>query len=472
MAAEITHTSTGGNAPDEVQKFVAKMAKAHDCKMLVAREANGYHLYIPCPECLHTHGRREVADPKYSINVSMYLGLGDAFSDLKPQGLAFDPVAMEKAMASTQTRDEKSSICMRTRQSKNPHRFKVSDLLSMSTVHQRHPDIMTKADVVGQVGSAEREEHWELDPESGVMVPPPPGEVIPITELSEAHPAVEYLLGRGYNLQKLWEQFRCSFCVEEYPEGQNGIYYRKMPGGWKDTPQHRIIFYSLIKGVPMTWQARYPERVSQDGLNKYLLHPYYEAGAYNKSAYADMGLMIQPDHPYGWSHVATRANPQSGWIPVSPFDETNQEGTLRFEPSKYRTAKYSQRQMMGWDAAVKRADDDPSPHKWVLLCEGPLDAARVGPGGVALIGSSISPDNAEKVASNFHIVFTAFDEDRAGKGATEKVGRMLMGSKCRAPLIQLTIPLPIPSGKDIGEMTQEAFDAMLSKAIKRSQRGT
>ena len=464
MAAEIAHTSTGGNAPDEVQKFVAKMAKAHDCKMLVARETNGYHLYIPCPHCLHTHGRREVADPKYSINVSMYLGLGDAFSDLKPRGLAFDPVAMEKAMASTQTRDEKSSICMRTRQSKNPHRFKVSDLLSMSTVHQRHPDIMTKADVVGQVGSAEREGHWELDPESGVMVPPPPGEVIPITELSEAHPAVEYLLGRGYNLQKLWEQFRCSFCIEEYPEGQNGIYYRKMPGGWKDTPQHRIIFYSLIKGVPMTWQARYPELISEDGLNKYLLHPYRGSpdddprGGYTRN-------------PFIMDQVATRANPQSAWIPVSPFDETNQEGTLRFQPSKYRTAKYSQRQMMGWDAAVKRASDDPSPHKWVVLCEGPLDSARVGPGGVALIGSSISPDNAEKVASSFHIVFTAFDEDRAGKGATEKVGRMLMGSKCRAPLIQLTIPLPIPSGKDIGEMTQEAFDAMLSKAIKRSQRG-
>jgi hypothetical protein len=453
MAAEITHTSTGGNAPDEVRRFVDKMSKAHDCKMLVARETNGYHLYIPCPECLHTHGRREVADPKYSINVSMYLGLGDSFSNLKPQGPAFDPVAMEQAMSSNRTRDEKSSICMRTRQSKNPHRYKVSDLLCMTTVHQRHPDIMTKADIVGQAGSAERESHWELDAESGQMVPPPPGEVVPITELSEAHPAVEYLLGRGYNLQKLWEQFRCSFCIEEYPEGQNGVYYRKMPGGWKDTPQHRIIFYSLVKGVPLTWQARYPETTSDNQLNKFVLHPY------------------RTEEGTQWSHVATRANPQSSWIPVAPFDETNQEGTLRFQPSKYRTAKYSSRQMMGWDAALKRAEEDSDPMKWVVLCEGPLDAARVGPGGVALIGSSISPDNADKVASSFHIVFTAFDEDKAGKGATEKVGRMLMGSKCRAPIVQLVIPLPIPSGKDIGEMTQEAFDAMLKNAIKRSKRG-
>lgn len=454
MSAEITHTSTGGDAPEEVRKFVEKMSKAQDTKMLLSRETNGYHLYIPCPECLHTHGKREVADPKYSINVSMHLGLGDAFKDLRQDGPAFDPAAMEKAMASTSTRDEKSSICMRTRQSKSPHRYTISQLLSMSTVHERHPDIMTKADVVGQVGGAEREAHWEVDPESGVLVPPPPGEVIPITELSEAHPAVEYLLGRGYNLQKLWEQFRCSFCIEEYPEGQNGIYYRKMPGGWKDTPQHRIIFYSLVKGVPLTWQARYPEHITEGGLNKYMLHPY------------------RTEAHLQWSHVATRANPQSGWIPVAPFDETNDEGTLRFQPSKYRTAKYSQRQMMGWDAAVKRAESDPDHLKWVVLCEGPLDAARVGPGGVALIGSSISPDNAEKVASTFHIVFTAFDDDKAGKGATEKVGRMLMTSKCRAPVVQLVIPLPIPSGKDIGEMTQEAFDAMLVKAVKRSKRGT
>jgi DNA primase len=195
-----------------------------------------------------------------------------------------------------------------------------------------------------------------------------------------------------------------------------------------------------------------------------MLHPYYgepddsPSGPYSRK-------------PFVWDKVATRPNAGGAWIPMPPFDETAADGTLKFLPSKYRTAKYSTRQLMGWDSAVKRANEDGDPIKWVVLCEGPLDAARVGPGGVALIGSSISVDNAEKVASNFHIVFTAFDEDKAGKGATDKVGKMLLGSKCRAPLVQLVIPLPIPSGKDIGDMRQEVFDDMLSKSIKRSKRG-
>ena len=102
-----------------------------------------------------------------------------------------------------------------------------------------------------------------------------------------------------------------------------------------------------------------------------------------------------------------------------------------------------------------------------MLCEGPLDAARVGPGGIALIGSSISPENAEKVASAFHVVFTAFDEDRAGKEATDRIGKMILGAKQRAPLVQMVVPMQIASGKDIGDMSQQAFDALLQKTLKR-----
>jgi hypothetical protein len=110
------------------------------------------------------------------------------------------------------------------------------------------------------------------------------------------------------------------------------------------------------------------------------------------------------------------------------------------------------------------------PLRWSVLCEGPLDAARVGPGGIALIGSSISPENAEKVASAFHVVFTAFDEDRAGKEATARIGKMILGAKQRAPLVQMVVPLQIASGKDIGEMSQEQFDALLQKTLRRVKR--
>jgi len=264
---------------------------------------------------------------------------------------------------------------MRTCQSKAPHFFSVEELLEMATIQQRHPDIQTKAGVVGGTTDDNRESHWEPDPATGVKCPPPPGKTTPLIELPDTHAAIWYVKSRGFEPRKLWEQFRASWCYEEYPAGQNGIHYRQLPGGWKDTPQGRIIFHSMHKGTPMTWQGRYLEYVSEDGLNKYALHPYRNE----------------------WSHLATRAGVHQPWIPVAPFDETDANGNLKMAGlSKYRTAKYSYRAMMGWDAALAAPDKDGL--KWCVLCEGPLDAARVGPGGVALIGKSISAENAAKVA--------------------------------------------------------------------------
>ena len=467
MNAEINTIGNASHAPDNVRKFAERLAKRQGCKVVLSNEARGYHIYIPCPECLHTHGKRELADPKYAINVSKALGLGDAYRALKGDG--FMPTTaqgFQTMQDNDRAMDANSSVCMRTRQSKAPHRFTISQLMEMTTISERHPDIQTRAEVIGQAGSADRESHWEADPESGVLCPPPPGAVVPITSLPPDHPAVSYLTDRGYDLVRLWQQFRCSFCVEEYPEGKNDVFYRKMPAGWKDTPQHRIIFHALHKGAPLTWQGRYLEVTDVSGLDKYMLHPYATAS----SGAGDMTTTCADGSRFVWSRVAVRPNYNAAWIPVPPFDELTETGTLKFQPSKYRTAKYSARQMMGWDAAVARAAADSDPLRWCVLCEGPLDAARVGPGGIALIGSSISPDNAEKVASAFHVVLTAFDEDRAGKEATDRIGKMILGSKQRAPLVQMVVPLQIASGKDIGEMSQEAFDALLQKTLRRVKR--
>ncbi len=350
-----------------MRAFAERLSRAQGCKVTLAREKSGFHAYLPCPDCLETHGRRELQDPKYTINVSKYPALGDQFQDLRHDDRrSANPDILGRRAEAKDARDSRSGICMRTRQSNQPHRYSVTELLTMRPVSERHPDIMTKAELVGGKGSADREEHWERDPVTGEMCPPPPGQVMPITLLPSDHPAIEYLQGRGFDPYKLWEQFRCSFCTTEYPHGQNGVFYRRMPGDWRDTPQHRVIFYSLVNGVPLTWQARYPEKVSADGLDRFMLHPYKQ--------------------PFEWSHVATRPNPQAKWMPVPPFDQADATGTLKFVPSKYRTAKYSSREMMGWDAALARAKADPAPIKWCVLCEGPLDAARVGPGGIALIG--------------------------------------------------------------------------------------
>lgn len=155
---------------------------------------------------------------------------------------------------------------------------------------------------------------------------------------------------------------------------------------------------------------------------------------------------------------------------MPPFDEVDDEGHIKFDPSKYKTAKHSGRELMGWDAAIARADKDEASIRWCCLTEGPLDAARIGPGGIALLGKSISQENAIKVASNFHLVLTAFDNDTAGKEATEKISASLLNSQARAKLLTHVERLVIPTGKDLGELDQSVADSILLETLKRALR--
>ena len=470
------------HAPPEIKSWAKRITDAQGCAGVLSREANGYHLAIPCPECLHTHKQREVDEPKYSINLSMLAGVGEQFQKVKKN--IFLPTTIMDALNQGKKNEYGSSICMRTRSSRSPHRFPIQDLLNMSTVESRHPDIRTNAGVSGKVGGADRESFWIEDEKTGVMCPPPPGEGIKLSDLPDDHPAIDYLRRRNYDIKDLEKQFRCIFCTKEFPHGEKNIFYRRMPGGWRDTPQNRVIFYSIIDGVPMTWQARVIEK--ENDYIKYMLHPY--AGGYFPTKDAARverdtrrgGLSGEfqciPDGEgswgYLWSRTHTRANPSSPWMPIAPFDELTSTGGAKFKPSKYRTAKHSARSIMGWDAAMQKTVSSGEDHPWVVLCEGPLDAARVGPGGLAILGSSLSQDNAAKIASNFHIVFSAFDSDRAGREATAKINKTLMEAKHRAPVLLGVLQLQIPSGKDLGSMTPAQFQITLSRAKKAFLRGS
>lgn len=469
------------HAPDEIRRWAEKIMSAQGCPCTLTREASGYHLYIPCPDCLETHGRRELDDPKYAINLSMIAGLGEFAYDAETGS----PLDIINRMDVDGKREFGSSVCMRTCKSREPHRRSIESLLNMGTVTDRYPDIQTRAVLRGGVGSAEVEEMWEPDPITGNMAPPPPGDVVPLSELPAEHPAVKYLTDRLYNIRDLEAQFRCAFCTKEYDGSEKGIFYRVMPAKWKDTPQHRIVFCSMIDGTPLTWQARVIEKVSDDGLTKLMLHPYaggFYEGAESASAverirkdlmkYAqssDDPVVIVPGSGgtwgYLWSRTHVRSNPAAEWQPVPPFDEVK-DGSLRFRPSKYRTAKYSSRQMMGWDAAIARAERDTDPRKWVVLCEGPLDAARVGPGGVAVIGSSLSPENAKKIVGRFHMVFLAFDSDKAGIEATQRINKTLSLCSHSSPMLQLVCTIALPAGKDPGDLSSEEFTRLMNKARK------
>ena len=334
----------------------------------------------------------------------------------------FSPLTQAYNSATSDERNLKTGICMRTWQSNTPHRFPVDVLVAMDTITTRHPDIHTSYQVINGADGSEREAHWEPDIITGELCPPPAGEITPILELDPFHPGRWYLeTYRKFDLKRLTEMYRCGFCTEEFPEGRaHKIWYRKFPGGWKDTPQGRVIFHSLHNGTPLTWQGRYPEIVSEDGLTKRALNPY--SGK--------------------WDILATRGTAVQAWMPAPPFDEVDEDGILKFRPAKYKTAKHSGRELMGWDAAIKRADEDEDPIRWCVLTEGPLDGARVGPGGLTIMGKSLSRDNAAKVASNFHLVITAFDNDKSGKEATSKIAASIHGSKSRDSIISSVAAMP------------------------------
>jgi hypothetical protein len=453
VLADVSHAGGISHIPKEITDLADRIARQQNCKVTLSKENNGYHLYLPCPACLVSHGRKELQDPKYAINLSKYFGIGDKHRHLQEieEQDGFNPVRQTHNQSVRDEKNHNTGICMRTYQSANPHRFPVAELLAMAPISVRHPDIHTSYRVINGADSEERESHWEVDPISGAKCPPAAGDITPILELDPSHPARWYLeTYRKFDLQRLTDMFRCGFCTKEYTEGRHRIWYRKFPGGWKDTPQHRIIFHSLHKGVPLTWQGRYPEYVTPDGLNKYALHPYAV--------------------PLEWSHIATRATAVQAWMPMPPFDEVDDDGHIKFDPAKYKTAKHSGRELMGWDAAIARADADDNPIRWCVLTEGPLDAGRIGPGGIALMGKSISHENAAKVASNFTLVITAFDNDQSGKEATEKISASLSNSHARAKIMQHVEPLVIPTGKDLGELEQSAADSNLLNALKRAMR--
>jgi hypothetical protein len=447
--ADIFHGGSLAYIPKEIIQFADQIARSQNCKVVLSKESSGYQLYLPCPECLRTHRRDELKDPKYAINLSKYFAIGDDFRHLaeKHSGF-FNPLDHSHNEEVRRVKDVRTGICMRTFQSAKPHRFPVSELLAMATVTARHPDIQTSYKVINETDGEERESHWEVDPLSGQMCPPPAGEITPILDLSPFHPGRWYLeTYRRFDLQRLTDMFRCGFCTKEYPEGRHAIWYRKFPGGWKDTPQGRVIFHSLHNGVPLTWQGRWLEVVSDDGLTKRGLNPYTSR----------------------WDVLATRGTVCDAWHPVPPFDEVDQSGNYKFDPSKYKTAKHSARELMGWDSAIARAAADPDPIRWCVLTEGPLDGARVGPGGLVVMGKSLSPNNAAKVASNFHLVITAFDNDKAGREATDKISASIFGAQCHNPIVRSVSQLEIPSGKDLGEMDQAHADRIVEAAIHRAK---
>jgi len=230
----------------EVDALTSRLAELHG-DVFLSRESHGMHANMACPECLQREGTKELSSKHLAINLDRFLGQGG----WRPR-------------MGTYNRNL-SARCM-----KNAIPYTVTELLKMRPLSERG----FTGQAVGKVVS--RSSFVKLVPDgNGNMVPQPAGIMIPVNQLPGDHPAVFYLRSRRHDLDQLVAQFRCSFCQQETPECfEEGIWYRRLPCGFKNTPQGRIIFHIDVDEVLDRRQACVMDYYDEASRIKYYWHPY------------------------------------------------------------------------------------------------------------------------------------------------------------------------------------------------------
>lgn len=321
-----------------------------------------------------------------------------------------------------------------------------------------------------------------------------PGRCVEVNKLSKDHPAVHYLLSRGLNnLDSLVNKFGLSFCEEEahYIRGlclirdsaefpkipglrrlcdinkfsperrlinqlsatdrallncEDGLeelylaedvelYYRrsKLPPGWRDTPQGRLVFFSRPNYTPCQgWQARVLDYT--DGPNKYTLHP----------------------DTLNWELTHTLCRETGKWISAFP------DSKCVF--SKYRNASGVSRYLMGVDSVLSKQQHLPAQQRWVVITEGPTDAAMFDY-GCCQLGKTMTPRQAQQLIGRVGQVVTGFDSDASGETARQSVEHHLQGKVKSIVHLQ-----PALGFKDFCEMGHEQTEKLLVSKLSHKNK--
>lgn len=347
-----------------LRRFLEAFARIHG-KVVVRQESGGLHAYFPSPIRLQLDGRKELSAMHGAMNLDKYFGRGKW-----PAG-SFD-------------RDD-CAMCM-----KSGKRLDVDDLLNMPTIAERGIPELGQGGV--HVGSVDNEKKLITD-HLGRRVPGPPGEVTPLVQLPPDHPAVQYVVSRGFRLPVLNLMLEAAFCHRELPEGQLERFYRRGPDGWRDTPQNRLILYGRQDGSHIGWQGRLLQ-YEKDGYT-YFLHPYRSEWIPVEHQAGDLKT-IRPDYGDLWKKIA-----------------------------RYKSADAMSRNesLFCLDAAVwwnqMMLQRDPNWVPTAVVCEGPLDAARFGPPAIGLTGKYISPSQMRLLAARFRRAWSLMDNDTGGDEAEE-----------------------------------------------------
>lgn len=388
--------------PDAVRSLAERLEKIH-AVVSIHREANGIHIHIPDPRLLETDGKKELYSRHLAINAELYLGIGRYDVDMFP-------TAQNRELWEKYRSKGKEVPCAQSH--KTDRVYSVKDLLSMSPIEKRGLDL---AHVKHRTAAAADGSLNLVDDGTGTKVPAWCGTTVKLSSLPITHPAVVYLADRGFNPFLESSRYGLEYCISAAPQSrEKGVFYSRA-GNLLNTPEGRIIIPIFVDGHRVGYQCRLIDTVS-DGKR------------------------------FIWQN--------------NKWNEVDEDTGKRLH--KYLNAQGSNRNsiLFGYDQAVNWSAGKPD--KVCVLVEGPLDAIRVGPPAIAVLGSSLSPVQAKLIASKFNRVVIAGDNDEPGRRAVRKMLYMLQDANINPANIDEVI---VPTGKDIGGMTYEAAAELLKDKL-------
>lgn len=417
------------NLTQEAKILITRLINIHFTGQLhLSRSSDDIELSIPDPELLKLDGPKELYSKHLYVNISKIL-----------------------------RDDHKGAACC----IKNMHFYFIDELTSMKPLLERTdlgwdpvrytkhfkdhliiPEIITNDDKNSIINNP-------LEPVISV------GKCVPITQLPNDHPAIIYLLNRGFtfdNLKQLECQFNTRFCIEENARFKH-IFGRDNEESIASfnplsffTPQGRLVFSAIQDGVECLWQARVLET---NVLNSKFYYTY----------------LGENDERTGWVKVAEKSTVDNKYKTLPDLNHSVIKRKYIISPG----AKSSEC-LMGFDAALKwnESNNIPSDKRIIGLCEGVLDAGKMGPPFCSVMRASISRAQFQLIMDRFKHIYFACDHDEAGASLRESLIQKQQSIPNADQIIQLhELEYPI-CYKDLGEIKDEQEIKKIKEQIKNT----
>lgn len=415
-----TGTINAADIPEEIVALAENLSYIHG-QVKITSEASGRHLYIPDPELIAQDGEKELFSKHMAINADKYFGFGQWDVDKYP-------TKENQELYRKYRSQEKEVPCAMSM--KTGKRASVGDLLHMLPLEKRLDyNLRIPAQRI-ITGDAVSDKHLVYDAD-GNLIPELPGKMVGLTMLPEAHPALEYLRQRGINPLLAERQYGVTYCSETYPEDRSvGRVWSRLPGGFKNSPRGRLIFpMQDANGVCRGWQAR-----AIDVKDKYS----------NRWFWTDQESWLQIDRD-GKDLFVT---------------EEDQQGFKRLR--KYLNARGMARNstLFGIYQAIQFTESLPEEQRICYLVEGVMDALKGGPPCIAILGKSLSNEQAAVIREHFTRVVVVADVDAAGESMARCIAQRLEDM----PIEMATLP---EGKKDLGDCSYEEAEACLKAAAGR-----